>query len=352
MSITSKLFGTTNDGKEVHIFTLKNSNGMIVEIINYGATVLSIFVPDRNGKLDDVALGYDRLEDYYINAPFFGSILGRHANRIANAKFELNGTVYHLNKNEGENHLHGGIKGFHKVVWDAEIVQDDSGEHLKLNYISKDGEEGYPGNLDVTVTYTLTQDDALRIDYYAVSDKDTTVNLTNHTYFNLAGHASGSILKHQLMINADKFTPTDDKSIPTGEIVPVKGTPMDFTALTPIGARIDSKYEQLVFGSGYDHNWCLNVSGKEPEKAAELYEPSTGRVMEVYTTKPGIQFYSGNHLDTAGVGKGGTVYQKRDGLCLETQYYPDCLNHKNFPSSILRAGEEYKHTTIYKFYIR
>lgn len=352
MSITNRLFGVTEDGKEVFVFTLKNSNGMMVEIINYGATVLSIFAPDREGKFDDIVLGYDRLEDFYKNAPFFGSILGRHANRIANAQFELNGIVYHLNKNEGENHLHGGLKAFHKVVWDAEIIQEDSIERLKLKYLSKDGEEGYPGNLDVTVIYTLTQDNALEINYHAISDKDTTVNLTNHTYFNLAGHASGSILQHELMINADKFTPTDEKSIPTGEFVDVKGTPMDFTSLTPIGPGLDSEYEQIKYGNGYDHNWCLNISGKKPEKAAELYEPSTGRVMEVYTTKPGLQFYSGNYLDTAGVGKDGKIYNKRDGLCLETQYFPNSLVHKHFPSSILKAGEEYKHTTIYKFSTR
>jgi len=354
MSITSSFFGTTEDGKEVKLFVLENSNGVTVKIMNYGGIIVSIHVPDKNGAFDDVTLGYDNLNDYIQKGGtyYFGALIGRHANRIEDARFELNGIEYSLYKNDGENHLHGGLKGFDKVVWDAEIVQSNNEEHLQLSYRSKDGEEGYPGNLDVRVTYTLTNDNAIKIEYFAVSDKDTVVNLTNHAYFNLSGHASGDILEHQLMINADRFTLINDQCIPTGEIKEVKGTPMDFTSLTPIGPGLLSGYEQIDFGKGYDHNWVLNVSGKGPEKAAELYDPKSGRVMEVLTTKPRIQFYSGNFIKENEAGKDGARYNKRSGLCLETQYFPNALKHKHFPSPILRAGERYQHTTIYKFSVR
>lgn len=345
MSITKKLFGNTADGTPVDIFTLKNSKGMTAEITNYGGIIVSLRVPDKNGNFEDVVLGHDKLENYMRKGPYFGAVIGRHGNRIEGASFEINGVEYKLTKNEGENQLHGGITGFDKVLWEAEIVN----ESLELSYLSKDGEEGYPGNLKVKVTYSVTEDNELRIDYYGVSDKDTVVNLTNHSYFNLAGHASGDILDHKVMINADKFTPADKESLPTGEIREVKGTPMDFTVLTTVGKNIDSDYDQIVFGGGYDHNWVLNVSGKAPEKAAEVVDEKSGRVMEVYTTKPGVQFYTANFLDGTEVGKGGAVYNKRNGLCLETQYFPNSMKHKNFPSPILRAGEKYKHTTIYKF---
>ncbi len=346
MSIVKKHFGNLQDGSQVDLFTLTNSNNMKVGILNYGGTVVSIEVPDKNGKFDDVALGYDTIEKYCKNTCYFGALIGRHGNRIEDSKFELNGKVYNLAVNDGKNHLHGGIKGFDKVIWKAEPSTD--GKSLKLTYTSPDGEENYPGNLDVTVTYSLTDENELKLDYFAVSDKDTVINLTNHTYFNLAGHASGDVLKHQMMINADKFTVINNEGIPTGEIRDVKGTPLDFTELTEIGVGIDSTYEQMICGKGYDHNWVLKVSGKKPEKAAEVYCSETGRLMEVFTTKPGVQFYSGNFV-TKHEGKNGAIYGKRGGLCLETQFFPNAMKHKNFPSPILKAGEEYKYTTIYKF---
>jgi len=349
MAISSKLYGRTSGGEEVYIFELSNSNGMTVEIINYGGIIVSLNSPDRDGKIDDVVLGYDKLEDYENrNNAYFGAIIGRHANRIEGSVFELNGKEYRLNANEGKNHLHGGLKGFDKVVWNAEIIENSSGECLQLSYTSPDGEENYPGNLDTKVTYTLTNDNALKIEYSAVSDKDTVVNLTNHSYFNLSGHDKGDITEHLVMINADKFTAINEECLPTGEIREVKGTPMDFTALTTIEPGLSSGYEQIIFGKGYDHNFVLNVSEKDIEKAAEVYDDKSGRLMEVYTTKPGIQFYTGNFLDNI-LGKGGARYGKRSGLCLETQYFPNAMKHKHFPSPILRAGQEYRHTTIYKF---
>jgi Galactose mutarotase and related enzymes len=349
MGITRSFYGKTLEGRDVDIFKLSNNNGMVAEISNYGGVVVSLMVPDKNNKIDDVVLGYDKLEGYIKGKCFFGALIGRHANRIQDASFEINGKVYNVTKNEGENQLHGGIIGFDKVVWDAEIVKKGEDECLQLSYTSKDGEEGYPGNLDVKVVYTLTEDNALSIDYFAVSDKDTVVNLTNHSYFNLSGHASGDILKHQLIIDADKFTVNDKESLPTGEIRDVKGSPMDFTILRPVESGIFSECEQIAFGHGYDHNWVLKVSGQKPEKAAEVFDPSSGRVMEVYTTKPGVQFYSGNYVDESENCKDGAAYGKNSGLCLETQYFPNALKHKHFPSPILKAGEEYKHTTIYKF---
>lgn len=349
MSITRRLYGKTQDGNEVYLFRLTNSNGMAAEIINYGGIVVSLFVPDKNGNIDDVVLGYDKIEGYENKSPYFGAIIGRHANRIEDSIFRINGTEYRLNANDGRNHIHGGLKGFDKVIWNAEILTDDSDECLQLSYRSRDGEENYPGNLDVKVTYTITNNNALEIDYFAVSDKDTVVNLTNHSYFNLSGHAAGDITKHKVMINADRFTAINDECLPTGEIRDVKGTPMNFTSLTPIEPGISSGYEQIICGKGYDHNWILNVSGKKPEKAAEVFDEKSGRLMEVFTTKPGIQFYSGNFLDGASTGKEGAIYGKRSGLCLETQYFPNALKHKHFPSPVLKAGQQYKHITIYKF---
>lgn len=354
MGIKKRLFGVTDKGCTVHIFDMANTKGMEVSIINYGGRVVSIKVPDKNGNAADVALGYDNIENYLNDKGiYFGAIAGRYANRIEGASFILNGKEYKLAKNDGNNHLHGGIKGFDKVIWDAEVIKKDGEEKLLLTYMSHDGEEGYPGNLKVKVTYSVTEESELRIDYNAVSDKDTIVNLTNHTYFNLAGHDSGSILKHQLMINGDRFTVINDECIPTGEIRKVYGTPMDFTTLRPIDwSFTPEEDDQLKCGNGYDHNWVLNVSGEAPEKAAELYEPLSGRIMEVYTTKPGIQFYSGNFLDGSLHGKKNSVYGKREGLCLETQYFPNSMRHLEFPSPVLKAGEEYKHTTIYKFSVK
>jgi len=348
MSIEKKYYGSMKDGTKVHIYSLDNSSGMKVGIIDYGGTIVSIEVSGKNGKTADVALGYDTLEQYIEGDVFLGALVGRHANRIEDAEFELNGKVYHLAKNDNGNHLHGGVKGFDKAVWQSEIIDGPDGQALQLKYRSPDGEENYPGNLDVKVVYTLTDANELKIDYFAVSDKDTVVNLTNHSYFDLSGHEHGSILKHQLRINADKFTVIDDEGIPTGEIRDVKGTPMDFTVLTPVGEDIDSPDEQIACGKGYDHNWVLKVSGNKPEFAAVLYDPESGRRMEVYTDKPGVQFYSGNFLKGS-KGKGGAVYNKRSGLCLETQYFPNAMKHKHFPSPVLKAGDEYRFTTIYKF---
>jgi len=348
MSVTKKPFGQMADGTPVDLYTLTNANGLQAKITTYGGAVVSLVVPDRGGKLADVVLGLETLEEYVEKSPYFGCIAGRYANRIAKGKFTLNGVEYTLAQNDGPNHLHGGNRGFDKVVWDAQEKSGD-GAGLGLTYLSRDGEEGYPGNLSVKVTYTLTDDDALRIDYLANTDADTIVNLTNHTYFNLADGGAGDILGHELMIDADRFTPTDSTSIPTGELRSVAGTPMDFRQLTAIGARIDEDYEQLRFCGGYDHNWVLNSAGGSLALAAMVREPVTGRVMEVHTTEPGIQFYSGNFLDGSITGKGGKVYRKHHGLCLETQHFPDSPNKPNFPSTVLKPGEVYQTTTVYRF---
>ena len=349
MNVTKKAFGKMADGTPVDLYTLTNDNGLQAKITTYGGAVVSLLVPDRDGKLDDVVLGLETLEEYVKKSPFFGCIAGRYANRIAKGKFTLNGVAYTLAQNDGPNHLHGGVKGFDKAVWAAQAKSSDDGAGLELTYLSRDGEENYPGNLSVTVTYTLTNDDALRIDYMATTDADTVVNLTNHTYFNLADGGAGDILGHELMIDAERFTPTDSTAIPTGELRSVAGTPMDFRQLTAIGARIEQDDEQLRFGHGYDHNWVLNSSAGRLALAAKVREPVTGRVMEVYTTEPGIQFYSGNFLNGTITGKGGAVYHKRSGLCLETQHFPDSPNQPDFPSTVLKPGETYQTTTIYKF---
>ena len=353
MDINVESFGKTPEGKAVRRYTLVNANGLKAQVMTYGAIVISLEVPDKQGKLDDIVLGYDNLQSYLDNSPHFGAIVGRYGNRIRKGKFTLDGVQYDkLAINNGENHLHGGIKGFDKVVWDDEPVWKPDAVGVKLSYLSKDGEEGYPGNLQSTVTYLLTNDNELRIDYAATTDKATPVNLTHHGYFNLTG-GERDILGHVLMLNAGEFTPVDEGLIPTGELRPVRGTPMDFTKATPIGARIDKEDdEQLGFGGGYDHNWVLDKGGKQMTLAAKLYEPTTGRVMEVRTIEPGIQFYSGNFLDGTITGKDGTVYKHRWGFCLETQHYPDSPNQGNFPSTILRPGERYETTTVYRFSAR
>lgn len=348
MAIEKKFFGKMPNGREVDIYTLENTNKMRVEICTYGGTIISSFIPGNSGKLYDVILGYDTLEDYIHGDKYFGALIGRFGNRIQYGKFTLNGHEYNLAQNNGENHLHGGIKGFDKVVWDAEIA-DNSTNTLKLSYFSADNEEGYPGNLNVTVTYTLTEDNAIEINYNAVSDKDTIINLTNHSYFNLSGHSSGDVLKQKLMINADSFTVNDKYSIPTGEIREVKDTPMDFRTLTPIGKNINSDYEQILFGNGYDHNWVLNTNGSDKVKAAQAIDEDTGIVLDVYTTTPGIQFYSANFLDGSDIGKDKAIYNKRNAFCLETQYFPNSINCSKFKSPILKAGEIYKNKTVYKF---
>ena len=344
--------GRLEDGREVKLYSLSNSKGVRAEISDFGGIVASILVPDRHGRQADVILGYKSLEGFLKQDSFFGALVGRHANRIEGAVFELNGISYKLAANDGKNHLHGGSRGFDKKLWDARVINDSGREGLELGYLSRDGEENYPGNLEVKVTYSLTDDNELVIDYYAETDKDTVVNLTNHSYFNLGGHFSGDILKHELMINADFFTPINNECVPTGEIRSVKGTPMDFTVLKPIGEGIASGDEQIRCGNGYDHNWVLKVRGEELEKAAELYEPESGRVMEVYTTKPGVQFYSGNFMSGSEKHKDGAVYSPRSGMCLETQYFPNAMKYRHFPSPVLKAGEIYHHTTIYKFLTR
>ncbi len=346
--IKKELFGKMPDGREVDIFTLTNKNGVEVRIISYGGIVVSIKVPDKQGRTGDVVLGFDNLEGYLKGHPYFGAIVGRYGNRIGNARFNLNGVEYKLAANNDQNHLHGGLTGFDKVIWAAKI----DGNTLELSYLSRDGEEGYPGNLSVKVTYTLTDQNELKIDYFATTDKDTVVNLTNHSYFNLAGQGSGDILKHRLEIGASSFTPVDSGMITTGEIKKVVGTPFDFLKPTEIGARVDADDQQLKFGRGYDHNWVINGKPGTLRLAARVYEPSSGRQMEVRTTEPGVQFYIGNFLDGTLTGKENKAYKFRYGFCLETQHFPDSPNKSSFPSTVLRKGASYKTTTIYKFSVK
>jgi aldose 1-epimerase len=349
-NIDKKYFGKTKDGIAVDIYYLKNKNNMEAGIMSYGGTVVLLKAPDRNGKIDDIVLGYDQLEGYLSKSPYFGSIIGRYGNRIANGKFSLENREYILDKNDGPNHLHGGVIGFDKIVWDAEIVKTREGKALRFFYLSKDGDQGYPGNLKVEVVYSLTDDNALKIQYHAETDKATIINLTNHSYFNLRG--SGSVLDNEIKIHADHFTPVNEKLIPTGEIRKVKGTPMDFSDFVKIGERIDQADQQLEYAGGYDHNWVLNKDKNNITKAAEVYEPLTGRVLEVYTTEPGMQFYTGNFLDGTIKGKNHVVYHKRAGFCLETQHFPDSPNQPGFPSTVLRPGETYSQITSYKCGVR
>ena len=343
-------FGMTANQEPVELFTLTNANGLEARIMTYGGTVVSLKVPDRRGKFADIVLGYETLDGYLKDSPYFGSIIGRYGNRIGKGQFSLNSKQYSLPKNNGENTLHGGVKGFGKVIWNAKGVKTSDGDGLSLTYLSKDGEEGFPGNLKVTVVYTLTNNNGLKIEYSATTDKPTVVNLTHHSYFNLAGE--GSILNHELMINANRFTPVDSGLIPTGELRGVKGTPMDFTKSERIGARIDQQDDQLTQGKGYDHNWVLNNNTGKLALAARAYDPGSGRVMEVFTTEPGLQFYSGNFLDGSITGKGGQVYRHRYGFCLEAQHFPDSPNKPGFPSTVLKPGQKYKTTTIYKFSVK
>jgi aldose 1-epimerase len=344
----SKSFGKTRAGEPVELYTLTNSKGMQADIMTYGGILVSLKTPDRGGKLADVVLGFDSI-DGYVNdppPPYFGALIGRYGNRIGGGRFSLNGTEYKLAQNNGPNHLHGGLRGFDKVVWKARTPDAQS---LELTYLSKDGEEGYPGNLTATVTYTLTENNELKIDYRASTDKDTVLNLTNHSYFNLAGQGEGDVLGHQIMINADRFTPVDSGLIPTGELRSVEGTPFDFRQARAIGERIDAADEQIKFGKGYDQNFVLGRAGSGLELAARVMEQKSGRVMEVLTTEPGVQFYTGNNLNGSIRGKGGKVYDRRYGLCLETQHFPDSPNKPNFPSVVLKPGAQYQTTTVYRF---
>jgi aldose 1-epimerase len=340
VNITKKHFGQMPDGAEIYLYTLTNDLGFEVAIINYGGAITTLKVPDRQGVPGDIVLGFETLDEYIRNPRYFGALIGRHANRIALGRFSLNGVEYQLDQNNGVNHLHGGFKGFDKRVWNASEERTSDAAVLHLEYVSKDGEEGYPGTVSAVVSYRFF-DDQLRIDYGATTDTDTIVNLTNHSYFNLKGE--GTILDHELMLNADSFTPVSKDLIPTGEISSVEGTPMDFRQGKRIGAEIND-----VVG-GYDHNFVLNNYDGSLRSAARLSEESTGRVVEILTTQPGMQFYSGNFLDGSLIGKNGVVYRKYTGLCLEPQHFPDAPNHPNFPSTVLRAGEEYKQSTVFKF---
>jgi len=340
-------FGTVPDGREAGLYVLTNATGCSATVTNYGGILTSLVVPDKQGNLSDIVLGYDRLDSYLKDDCYLGSIIGRYGNRIGHGCFTIDGRVFSVARNNVGNHLHGGETGFGKRLW---IVHPGpNAGRLELSHVSPDGDQGYPGCLDVTVTYTLTDANEFRIDYRATTDRPTVVNLTSHSYFNLAGPASDTILDHEIRIIADRFTPVGADLIPTGEIRPVEGTPMDFRRKAAIGARIDDDFDQLRLGGGYDHNWVLSNSTEEPTPAAEVFEPITGRVMQVLTTEPGIQFYTGNFLGGPLVGKAGRPYPRRCGFCLETQHFPDSPNRPEFPSTVLRPGETYNSSTIYSF---
>jgi aldose 1-epimerase len=348
MPLSRDKFETTINGKQVGLFNLENNNGLMVQITNYGGRIAALWVPDRDGNFSDIVTGYDSINGFIHNTSYFNGIIGRYGNRIAKGKFTLNGIEYTLAINNAPNALHGGNAGFDHVVWNVTRSTKDS---LVLTYLSRNGEEGYPGNLAVQVTYSLNDSNELKIDYLAETDAPTVVNLTNHAYFNLAGHDNGDILGHILMINADKYTPVDSTLIPTGEIDDVTGTPLDFRMPSAIGDRINAGDQQISYGMGYDHNWVLNKTGNEMSLAAEVVEPVSGRVMQIYTNEPGIQFYAGNFLDGTITGKDSTIYEHRQAFCLETQHFPDSPNHENFPGTVLNPGETYRTSTIHRFLV-
>jgi len=352
-TMTKGPFGT-KEGVQVDLYTLRNAKGMEAKITNYGGIVTSLKVPDRSGQPGEVVLGFDTLDgylspEYAKSNPYFGALIGRYGNRIGKAAFTVDGKEYKLAANNGPNHLHGGVKGYDKVVWEAKPLRGED-PALELRYFSKDGEEGYPGNLTITAVYSLTGDNALKVDFTATTDKDTIVNLTHHSYFNLAGKQD--ILGHEDMIAAERFTPVDITLIPTGELKPVQGTPFDFNSPTAIGARINQNEEQLNFGKGYDHNWVINKAPGELGLMARVYEPTTGRVLEVLSTEPGLQFYSGNFLDGTVQGRGGWTYQFRNGFCMEPQHYPDSPNKPQFPPVVLKPGQTYRNTILYRFSVQ
>lgn len=344
MSVKTEKFGVTKEGKEVTLFTLENKNGMRVDLIDYGANIVRLFVPDQNGKLDDIVLGFDDVAGYEENGCFFGSFIGRHGNRIGNAEFELNGVTYELEKNDGDNNLHGGTPGYNKVMYKAETTENS----VAFSRTSPDMEQGYPGNLDICVTYALTDDNELKISYQAKTDKDTLCNVTNHSYFNLKGHDGGTITDHKVWIRANGFTETSDDLIPNGNIIDVAGTPMDFRTEKTIAEDIEADYEPLKIAGGYDHNFVLEKAAGKMEKVAELSEETTGRRMEVYTDLPGMQLYTGNFIVKED-GKGGIEYTKRTGVCFETQFFPNSVNIPSFESCVLKAGDTFTSTTIYRF---
>ena len=347
--IKEESFKGSHNGKPTALYTLKNKSGMVAQVTNYGAIIVSLFAPDKNGNFTDVVLGYDTIGEYTNgNGPYMGAVCGRCANRTGKGKFTLNNKEYTLAVNNGPNHLHGGLVGFNKVVWD---VVSSSSSKVEMVYLAKDGEEGYPGNVKVTVTYSLTDDNEFRLDYLATTDKATVLNLASHSYFNLAGEGFGDVYSQELMINGNFFTPIDDTALPTGEILSVKGTPMDFTQPKAIGSSINDSYVQLKNGNGYDHNWVLNHPTGTMGLAAVAHDPKSGRVMEVHTTQPGVQFYSANWMDGE-KGKGGKKYQKHTAFCLETQHFANAINTPHFPSIILNPGETYKHSCVHKFLVK
>jgi aldose 1-epimerase len=348
-SITSAPFGKTADGTAVEIYTLRNARGAQARIMTYGGIVQSLSLPDKNGQYADIVLGYDNLQGYIDKTPYFGALIGRYGNRIGGAQFTLDGATYTLAANDGPNTLHGGLRGFDKVVWQAQPLLGGEGPKLVLSYLSKDGEEGFPGNLAVTATYTLTDNNELKLEFTATTDKATVLNLTHHSYFNLAGEGNGDILGHILYINADQTTPVDSKLITTGEFKSVDGTPFDFRTPTAIGARINDPDPILQYGPGYDHNWVVNKPRGQFGLMARVTEPVSGRVMEVWSDEPGLQFYAGNFLDGTIKGKGGVAYPRRSAFCMEPQHYPDSPNKSNFPSVVLRPGQTYHNTIEYKF---
>lgn len=354
MKISSRPFGILPDNSQVTLFTLSNKNGLKAEIIDYGAIIVSLMVPDKEGIFGDIVLGYDNIEDYLERSPFFGAIIGRHANRIEDAEFVIDNIKYVLDKNEDPNHLHGGIEGFDKRLWDSKIINNNGQESLELSLFSPDGDQGYPGDLEVRVIYRLNDFDELEIEYYAVSSKDTVLNLTNHSYFNLSGHNSGSIVNHEIKINADFYTPVNQETLPTGEIRNVKDTAFDFTESKTIKEALASypNCEQLRFGSGYDHNFVIRNCDGNLMEGCQAYDPKSRRLMICYTTKPGVQLYTGNHLKSAGMGKNQAIYDDRHAFCLETQYFPNAMKYRHFPSPVLAAGNTYHHKTVYKFSTR
>ena len=340
-------FKTEHDGKTMELFTLKNANGLVAQITNYGGKVINLWTPDKNGDFADIVIGYETSAEYLNTTEiYYGTLIGRYGNRIANGQFTLNDSVYTLAKNNGENHLHGGIKGFNNVVWDAKKLDDQT---LELTYLSVDGEEGYPGNLNVKVVYKLTDENELKVEYWATTDKPTPVNLTQHSFFNLKGAGNGDVNDHIMQIMADAYTPVDSTLIPTGEIAPVDGTPFDFRTPTVIGDRINDEHIQMKYGNGYDHNWVINKAESGLSYAAKVVEPASGRTLEVFTNEPGIQFYGGNFMTGNDTGKGGKVFAFRGAFCLETQHFPDSPNKPEFPSTILNPGEEYYSVCVYKF---
>jgi len=350
--IEREKFQSTHKGKQTDLFTLKNSQGMIVQATNFGGKIQSIIVTDRDGNLADVTFGYESIDECINGDKYFGALIGRYGNRIANGRFTIDGEEYQLPLNNGPNTLHGGDSGFDDAVWDAEEITTDRGPAVRFTYLSVDGEQGFPGNMTTTVIYTLTEDNELIVDYHATTDKATIVNLTQHAYFNLAGHNAGEMLDHEVVVNADRFIPVDENLIPTGELRPVEGTPFDFREPHTLGERINSDYEQIVTGLGYDHSYALNKTGFELSFAASAYEKESGRLMEVFTTHPGMQLYTGNFLNDGNHGKEGAVYDYRNGFCMETQHFPDSPNQPDFPTAVLNPEEEYKHQTIFKFSVR